>query len=123
METAIEQVRPGTRKALEYLEQVTEGEVNEFHQGTLGRSNVAESIEDMYDLSNARHKLPDVKGELGRLNEDLWAIPISKTEDNSEAADKLKGVRGGEGVWAFVGIRKWFNQTTEQGMVNKRVKT
>ena len=116
----MEQVRPGSRKALEYLEHITEAEVDEFHQGQLGRSNVADSIADMYDLSDNRPKFPDLKGKLSRLNEDLWAIQVAKT-DKSEVADKLKGVREGEGLWAYVRTHKWFNQTTEQGMVSKKV--
>ena len=75
----------------------------------------------MYDLSNKRDKLPDLKGQLSRLDRDLWAIPIIKTEDTSEEADKLKVVRAGERLWAYVRIHKWLNQTTEQGMVKKMV--
>ena len=98
LKTAIEQVRPGTRKGLKYLEQVTEAKVNEFHQGALGRDSVADSIQDMYDLPGSRHKFLDLKEKLPQLNEDLWAILIAKTEDKSEAADKLKAVREGEGT-------------------------
>ena len=78
---------------------LSEFEVNESHQGTLGRDNVSDSFTDMYELSNvSQARFPELKDKLGRLNEDLWAILIAKTEDKSEAADKLKGVREGEGL-------------------------
>ena len=51
---------------------------------------------------------------------DLWAVLSAKTKDKSEAEDKLRSVAQGEGLWTYIRIHRWFSQTTEQGMLNRR---
>ena len=45
----------------------------------------------------------------------------AKAKYKSDADDKVKSVKQGEGLWAYVRVHGWFNQTTEQGMINRRM--
>ena len=82
---------------------------------------MAESMVDMYDMPRAdQAKLPDVSRKLEKLNADLRAVLDLRAQDKSQVADKLNGVKEGEGCWAYIRIHKWFIQTAELGMVDKR---
>ena len=61
---------------------------------------------------------PNLASELEVLNRDLCAILIAKTEN--EAQEKISGVPQGEGAWAYIRMHRWFRQTIEQGMINRR---
>ena len=55
--------------------------------------------------------------DLKRLNEDLFAVLMDKTE--SEAYFRVKSVEPGNGIEAFVKIFKWFMGTSGMGLQDK----
>ena len=55
--------------------------------------------------------------DLKRLNEDLFAVLMDKTE--SEAYFRVKSVKPGNGIEAFVKIFKWFMGTSGMGLQEK----
>ena len=74
----------------------------------------------MYE-SKYSQKYPEVGEHLTTLNRELWAVLKAKAKYKSDADDKVKSVKQGEGLWAYVRVHGWFNQTTEQGMINRRM--
>ena len=71
-------------------------------------------------MSEYKDRFPGLENKLLDLNRDPWAVLTAKAKDKSEADEKMRGVVQGEGMWAYVRIHKWFSQTTEQGMLNRR---
>ena len=55
--------------------------------------------------------------DLRRLNEDLFAVLVDKTE--SEAYFRVKSAEPGNGIEAFVKISKWFMGTRGMGLQDK----
>ena len=75
-------------------------------------------IEDWEEWVNDREI---VTIDLKRLNEDLFAVLMDKTE--SEAYFRVKSVEPGNGMEAFVTIFKWFIGTGEWACKIRQVKS
>ena len=79
-------------------------------------------FDTIVDLYNDKHvqEYPGLDGELEDINRDLWAVLNGKSTTKSDADDKIKGVAQGDRYWAYLRVHKWFSQTTEKGMINRR---
>ena len=116
MKNAVEQMHRESRKAFVILESIPEKEITEYKDIQQKRTYY-ECILDIYHAKfSVNH--PNLASELDALNRDLWAILVAKTEN--EALEKISGVPQGEGAWAYIRMHRWFRQTTEQGMINRR---
>ena len=114
---AMEQIRPSVRMGLTFIENLKESEVNEYHHSTTNDSQCT-SIQQLYERTYS-DKYPEVGEHLMKLNRELWAVLKAKAKYKSDADDKIKSVKQGEGLWAYIRVHGWFNQTTEQGMINR----
>ena len=115
---AFEQTRPHSRKVLAFVESLTESEV-ETNFVPSRHKNKFDSIVELY-AAKYEPEHPGLEELLEEANRDLWAVLIAKASAKSNADDKIKGVAQGEGFWAYLRVHKWFQQTTEQGMINRR---
>ena len=53
------------------------------------------------------------------MNRDLWAVLVDKCE--SEALQKANRAGQGEGLFAYIRARQWFNKATELGRTNRLI--
>ena len=99
-------------------------QVNNQYRGILER--IAQDTDHDVDVSMSDHdswedwvnKLsdpPDHDGvSMKTLNEDMYSVLMDKTE--GEAWQRVKTVRSGRGLEAFVKVYKWFMGTSGQGL-------
>ena len=112
-----EQTRPKSRNALAFLESFSDTEIESNFSPSKHNCKfdcIWEIYQDQYV-----NEYPGLETSLEDLTRDLWAILIAKSGSKSDADDKTKGVAQGEGFWAYLRVHKWFNQTIEQGMINR----
>ena len=119
LKNALEQIKPNARKVFAFVEQISEAQIADYKRHNINDA-AFECVMDIYDNQGNQYKAkyPDIEEELEKMNRDLWSILVAKAKD--EAWEKISGVQQGEGLWAYIRMHRWFKQTTEQGMINRR---
>ena len=77
-----------------------------------------EIIVDLYDEQFSDRGMTNV--ERRELNRDLRAALVDRT--TGEAASKLDASGQGQGVWAYLKLRRWFRAATGMAKMERRSK-
>ena len=121
MRNAMEQTRPWSRAAIEYVEKIKEKDVMEASIKLPGKKIIDVILNMFEDSCFTDPSLINSIDEdsIKDLDRDLWSILTAKAD--GEALSKLKSVNQGEGVWAYIRIHHWFSRTTDQGKNARRL--
>ena len=121
MRNAMEQTRPWSRAAIEYIEKIKEKDIMEAAIGLPGKKVIDVILTIFEDSCVGDPALLHTIDEdsIRDLDRDLWSILTAKAD--GEALSKLKSVNQGEGLWAYIRIHHWFSRTTDQGKNARRL--
>ena len=106
---------PKRQNGFTLTESLKESEISEYHLSVINDSQCT-SIQELYE-SKCSDKYPGVGEHLALLNRELWAVLKAKSKYKSDADDKIKSVKQGEGLWAYIRLHGWGGSTKRPNRV------
>ena len=99
MKHALDQLRPSSRQALDFIEKLGEDEANDARiDGTFD----CQKDRTITFITDKRDSSPDTSESLKTLNVDMWSLLSAKAE--GEAEEKLERCNLSERLWAYLRI-------------------